>query len=106
MTNASEELSDVTTAKDKKAAQKAFDDAQAALLKAQDKEQAAKKAADDAKTAAAEAHKADLEAFASKNEILKQITDLALLANGMLKGKDLSDFISRSEKVVADAYLK
>ena len=65
-----------------------------------------KKAADDAKTAAAEAHKADLEAFASKNEILKQITDLALLANGMLKGKDLSDFISRSEKVVADAYLK
>ena len=65
-----------------------------------------KKAADDAKTAAAETHKADLEAFASKNEILKQITDLALLANGMLKGKDLSDFISRSEKVVADAYLK
>ena len=65
-----------------------------------------KKATDDAKTAAAEAHKADLEAFASKNEILKQITDLALLANGMLKGKDLSDFIARSEKVVADAYLK
>ena len=65
-----------------------------------------KKAATDANTAAAEAHKADLEAFAAKNEILKQITDLALLANGMLKGKDLSDFISRSEKVVADAYLK
>ena len=37
---------------------------------------------------------------------VKQITDLALLANGMLKGKDLSDFIARSEKVVADAYLK
>ena len=65
-----------------------------------------KKAATDAKNAAAEEHKADLEAFASRNEILKQITDLALLANGMLKGKDLSDFISRSEKVVADAYLK
>ncbi|MGM9736335.1 MAG: hypothetical protein ACI3ZL_07975 [Candidatus Cryptobacteroides sp.] len=31
---------------------------------------------------------------------------LALLANGMLKGKALSDFISRSAKVVEDAYLK
>lgn len=65
-----------------------------------------KKAAVDAKNAAAEEHKADLEAFAGKNEILKQITDLALLANGMLKGKGLSDFIARSEKVVSDAYLK
>jgi hypothetical protein len=37
---------------------------------------------------------------------LKQITDLALLANGMLKGKELSDFIARSAKVVEDAYLK
>ena len=50
--------------------------------------------------------KAELEAFASENEILKQVTDLALLANGMLKGKDLSDFIARSAKVVEDAYLK
>ena len=50
--------------------------------------------------------KAELEAFASGNEILKQVTDLALLANGMLKGKDLSDFIARSAKVVEDAYLK
>ena len=47
----------------------------------------------------------DLEAFAAGNSILKQITDLALLANGMLKGKALSDFIARSEKVVSDAYL-
>ena len=65
-----------------------------------------KKAAEDARKAASEAHKADLEAFAGRNDILKQITDLALLSNGMLKGKDLSDFIARSEKVVADAYLK
>ena len=50
--------------------------------------------------------KADLEAFAQENELLKQVTDLALLANGMLKGKDLSDFIARSAKVVEDAYLK
>ena len=53
-----------------------------------------------------ESHKEDLEAFASGNDMLRQITDLALLANGMLKGKDLSDFIARSAKVVEDAYLK
>ena len=47
-----------------------------------------------------------MEAFAAGNEILHQITDLALLANGMLKGKALSDFITRSQKVVTDAYLK
>ena len=51
-------------------------------------------------------NKEELEAYASGNDVLKQITDLALLANGMLKGKDLSDFIARSTKVVEDAYLK
>ena len=65
-----------------------------------------KKAVREAKDAAADAHKKEIETFAHGNEILKQITDLALLANGMLKGKALSDFISRSGKVVADAYLK
>ena len=65
-----------------------------------------KKAVREAKDAAADAHRKEIEAFANGNEILKQITDLALLANGMLKGKALSDFISRSGKVVADAYLK
>ena len=54
---------------------------------------------------AAADHKSDLKAYAVDNELLKQITDLALLANGMLKGKDLSDFIARSAKVVEDAYL-
>jgi molecular chaperone HtpG len=54
---------------------------------------------------AAESHKEDLAAFAGSSDMLKQITDLALLANGMLKGKDLSDFIARSAKVVEDAYL-
>ena len=54
---------------------------------------------------AAADHKSDLKAYAADNELLKQITDLALLANGMLKGKDLSDFIARSAKVVEDAYL-
>lgn len=56
--------------------------------------------------AAADSHKDDLAAFAGSSDMLKQITDLALLANGMLKGKDLSDFIARSAKVVEDAYLK
>ena len=66
----------------------------------------ARNAAREAKNAARDAHKADIEAFAAENEILHQITDLALLANGLLKGKALSDFISRSRKVVSDAYLK
>lgn len=72
-----------------------------------------KKAAEDAKNAVREAkdaaysvHKADIEAFASQNEVLQQIADLALLANGLLKGKALSEFIARSQKVVSDAYLK
>ncbi len=37
-------------------------------------------------------------------EMLQQIADLALLSNGMLKGKALSDFIARSAKVLGDAY--
>ena len=55
---------------------------------------------------AAAGQKDNLEGFASENELLKQITDLALLANGMLKGKELSEFIARSARVVEDAYLK
>ena len=37
------------------------------------------------------------------NTLLKQATDLALLANGMLKGKDLSAFIKRSEELLDQA---
>lgn len=70
-----------------------------------DASEEAKKTVSDAKEAARTAHNTELEAFAKDNEILKQITDLALLANGMLKGKALSDFIARSSKVVEDAYL-
>ena len=65
-----------------------------------------KEAARKAREEVRNAHKADVQAFAGSNELLHQITDLALLANGMLKGKALSDFISRSQKVVSDAYLK
>ena len=72
---------------------------------AKDATEEQKKAVEEQKKTVSEAHKKDLEAFAAGNSILKQITDLALLANGMLKGKALSDFIARSEKVVSDAYL-
>ena len=72
-----------------------------------------KKAAEDARAAEREArkaasdeHKSEIEEFAAGNEILHQVIDLALLANGMLKGKALSGFIARSSKVVSDAYLK
>ena len=65
-----------------------------------------KRTVTEAKETAAADHKRNLEAFAEDNEILKQITDLALLANGMLKGKELSEFITRSARVVEDAYLK
>ena len=39
-------------------------------------------------------------------ELRRQLADRALLSNGLLKGKALADFISRSAKVVKDAYLK
>ena len=89
-------------------ASKAADVAPAQVIPdaASDASEDVKRTVTEAKETAAAAHKADLEAFAGDNEILKQITDLALLANGMLKGKDLSDFIARSAKVVEDAYLK
>ena len=89
-------------------ASKAADVAPAQVIPdaADDASEDVKRTVTEAKETAAAAHKSDLEAFAGDNEILKQITDLALLANGMLKGKDLSDFIARSAKVVEDAYLK
>ena len=71
-----------------------------------DASDAEKQKAREAREAVRKAHRADVEAFAKDNEILHQITDLALLANGLLKGKALADFIARSQKVVTDAYLK
>ena len=43
-----------------------------------------------------EARKALMVEFANSNELLHQVTDLALLANNMLKGKSLNEFIKRS----------
>ena len=69
--------------------------------------EAGKDASEEEKTKAREAreevrkaHKADVEAFAAGNEILHQIVDLALLGNGMLKGKALADFIARSYSLI------
>ena len=73
---------------------------------AKDAPEEEKKAASEARQAVIDAHKTELVGFAEGNELLHQVVDLALLANGMLKGKALSDFISRSHKVVGDAFLK
>jgi len=54
----------------------------------------------EAREAVRKAHRADVEAFASNNQLLHQIVDLALLGNGMLKGKSLSDFIARSYSLI------
>ena len=45
-----------------------------------------------------------VEDFASSSDLLKQITDLALLSNGLLKGKALADFIARTGKTLTDYY--
>ena len=55
----------------------------------------------EAREAVRKAHRADVEAFAAGNDLLHQIVDLALLGNGMLKGKALAEFIARSQKVLA-----
>lgn len=73
---------------------------------AKDASEEEKKAANDARQAIIDAHKEEVETFAKGNDLLKQVVDLALLGNGMLKGKALSDFISRSQKVIGDAFLK
>ena len=41
-----------------------------------------------------------LRTIGSENKLVKQIIDLALLTNGMLKGKNLTDFIQRSISLI------
>lgn len=65
-----------------------------------------KKRINDERQAIKDAHQAEVDEYAAGNDILKQVIDLALLSNGLLKGKALSDFIARSEKVIADACRK
>lgn len=65
-----------------------------------------KKRINDERQAIKDAHQAVVDEYAAGNDILKQVIDLALLSNGLLKGKALSDFIARSEKVIAKAARK
>lgn len=65
-----------------------------------------KKRINDERQSIKDAHQAVVDEYAAGNDILKQVIDLALLSNGLLKGKALSDFIARSEKVIADAARK
>lgn len=65
-----------------------------------------KKRINDERQAIKDAHQVVVDEYAAGNDILKQVIDLALLSNGLLKGKALSDFIARSEKVIAEACRK
>lgn len=65
-----------------------------------------KKRINDERQVIKDAHQAVVDEYAAGNDILKQVIDLALLSNGLLKGKALSDFIARSEKVIAEAARK
>ncbi|MBR3846668.1 MAG: hypothetical protein IKM37_03810, partial [Alistipes sp.] len=41
-----------------------------------------------------------LKEIGTENKLVKQIIDLALLSNGLLKGKNLTDFIQRSISLI------
>jgi len=41
-----------------------------------------------------------LEAYGSENKVVKQVIDIALLANNMLKGEELSTFVKRSVELL------
>lgn len=45
-------------------------------------------------------YNAILAAYAPKNKLIRQLIDLALLSNGMLKGEALSNFIKRSAQLI------
>ena len=38
--------------------------------------------------------------YAATQPVVRQLIDLALLGNGLLRGKDLSDFIARSVSLI------
>jgi molecular chaperone HtpG len=46
------------------------------------------------------ARKEVLESYGSENKVVKQVIDLALLANNMLRGEDLSTFVKRSVELL------
>ena len=46
------------------------------------------------------ARKEILESYGVDNEVIKQLIDLALLANNMLRGEELSVFVKRSVELL------
>ena len=53
-----------------------------------------------------DARKGAVQEFAKGSDLVKLVTDLALLGSGLLKGEALSDFLGRCGKAFGDAYLK
>jgi molecular chaperone HtpG len=51
-------------------------------------------------TSVEDARKSILEAYGNGNKIVKQLIDLALLSNNMLRGEDLSTFVKRSVELL------
>jgi len=51
-------------------------------------------------TALTDERKDKLTVFGKENKLAKQLVDLALLANGMLKGEDLDKFVKRSFEMI------
>ncbi len=47
-----------------------------------------------------ESKRSELSEFGKKNKVAKQMVDLALLANGLLKGADLDKFVKRSVELI------
>ena len=47
-----------------------------------------------------EAKRKKLEAFGAENKLAKQLVDLALLANNMLRGEALNNFVKRSVELI------
>ncbi|MBQ7467730.1 MAG: molecular chaperone HtpG [Bacteroidales bacterium] len=52
-----------------------------------------------------EARKGVMADFGKGSDLVRLVSDLALLSNGMLKGQDLSDFLGRCSKALGEAYL-
>jgi molecular chaperone HtpG len=47
-----------------------------------------------------ESQRNQLKEFGKNNPLAKQLVDLALLANGLLKGADLDKFVKRSVELI------
>ena len=53
-----------------------------------------------------DARKTSVEEYAKGSDLVRLVSDLALLGSGLLKGQELSDFLERCGKALTGAYLK